>query len=85
MQTEGEGSDMNAEPQSAKKQKTLMDLARMQSSWSTFKNIHQAGSLKHYLTLILTNKVEANDYLNKYLADSKISAKILIYDDCLFF
>ena len=85
MQTEGEGSDMNAEPQPAKKQKTLMDLARMQSSWSTFKNIHQAGSLKHYLTLILTHKREANDYLNKYLADSKISAKILIYDDCLFF
>ena len=63
--TEGEGSDAHAEPQPAKKQKTLMDFARMQSSWPTFKNIQQAGWLKDYLTLFLTNKVEANEYLNK--------------------
>ena len=83
MQTEGEGSGANTEPQPAKKQKTLMDFARMQSSWPTFKNIQQAGSLKDYLTLFLTNKVEANEYLNKYLADSKINAKILMYDALL--
>ena len=80
MQTEGEGSGANTEPQPAKKQKNSMVFARMQSSWPTFKTIQQAGSLKDYLTLFLTSKVEANEYLNKYLADSKINAKILIYD-----
>ena len=83
MQTEGEGSDANTEPQPVKKQKTLMDFARMQSTWPTFMNIQQAGSLKDYLTLFLTNKVEANEYLDKYLADSKINAKILMYDALL--
>ena len=80
MQTEGEGSDANTEPQPAKKQKVVIDFTRMQSSWPTFKNIQQAGSLKDCLTLFLTNKVEANGYLNKYLADSKINSKILMYD-----
>ena len=65
VQTEGEGSDANTEPQPTKKQKTLMEFARMQSSWLTIKNIQQAGSLKDYLTLFLTNKVEANEYLTK--------------------
>ena len=83
MQTEGEGSDTNTEPQPAKKQKTLMDFARMQSSWLTFKNIQQAGLLKDWLTLFLTSKVEANEYPNKYLADLKINAKILMYDALL--
>ena len=55
-----------------------MDFARMQSSWPTFKNIQQTGSLKDYLTLFLTNKVEANEYLNEYLADLKINALILM-------
>ena len=83
MQTEGEGSDTNTELQPAKKRRTLMDFARMQSSWPTFKNIQQAGLLKDYLNLFLTNKVEANKCLNKYLADLKINAKILMYDGLL--
>ena len=66
-----------------KKQKNLIVFARMQSFWPTFKNIQQAGLLKDYLTLFLTSKVEANEYLNKYLADSKINAKILMYDALL--
>ena len=48
-------------------------------SWLTFKNIQQGGSLKDYLTLFLTSKVEANKYLNKYLTDWKINAKILMH------
>ena len=83
VQTGGKGSDANTEPQSAKKQKTLMDFARMQLSWPTFKNNQQAGLLKEYLTLFLTSKAEANKYLNKYLADLKINAKILMYDALL--
>ena len=55
----------------------------MQLSWPTSKNIQQAGSLKDYFTLFLTNKVEANKHLHKYLADSKINAKILMYDALL--
>ena len=55
----------------------------MQWSWPTFKNIQQAGLLKDYLTIFLTNKGEANEYHNKYLADSKINAKILMYDALL--
>ena len=56
VQTGGKGSDANTEPQSAKKRKALMDFARMQLLWPTFKNNQQAGLLKDYLTLFLTSK-----------------------------
>ena len=85
MQTEGEGSDANTilNHNHLKKEKTLMDFTRMLLSWLTFKNIQQGGSLKDYLTCFLASKVEANKYVNKYLTDSKINAKILMHDALL--
>lgn len=80
METESESIEKPNESQPAKKQKTLMDFARTQTSWPCFKNVQQVGSLKDYIALFNTNKMEAAEYLNRFISDSKVNAKILLHD-----
>ena len=60
-----------------------MDFARISSSWPTFKHSEQVGSLREYLKLYTRNQIEAGDYLERFLADTKINAKVLMYNSLL--
>ena len=73
-------SPTSSGPPSPKRKRTLMDIVRSESSWPVYKNHSQVPFLKSYLDEFSQNQKKANELLDQYFENSRVSGPILMYD-----
>ena len=71
------------QPSSLERQRTLMDFARSENHWPTFKNNEQATSLKDYATKFSRDQKDAVNYLDSFLRNTCVNSKVLLHDSIL--
>ena len=61
----------------------LMDFARSENHWSTFKNNEQATSLKDYATKFSRDQKDTVNCLDSFLWNTRVNSKVLLHDSIL--
>ena len=82
----GASSDKNENaevgPSKPKQQRTLMDYARAEISWPSYKNIEQVPPLEKYIAKF-DSSANAQEYLDSIISHSRVQSEVLLYDTLL--